>query len=570
MLSQPSLGSILSSIAVAPFGGLNFGQNVSSSSSAPTVNLSGIGAYAGITISESLSGFNLPQSVDAWLGIDYALQPINERRFQPIQGPPTSFNGVKHANAFGPICLQDQSYPYADEQDESCLSFNVYRTENVPLSQKLPTLVWIHGGGFVLHSGRSMDGASFVASSKSPIMVITFNYRLSAFGFLPSKLFERLGLLNLGLRDQRFFMEFLHQHLESFGGDPEQITLGGLSAGSHSTAFQYFHNYGDDKDKPLFSRALLQSVSPTARAFPGVDYPRYKSDFERLMRGVGCNTESSDDEQIECLRKCRGREIEAVSTSIYTAAEDQLNWPWQPTVGGERLERSGSECGEQGVFHRLPIITTYTTDEGKYYTPGTLETNDDFIEFWHRMSPSLNRTDLAILNELYPDPVVHADSPWSMSPNSSQYNRLSASWSDMAYICPSRQTAFLTSTAGVPTWRLRFNTPTYPLQQQSWKGIPHASDMAYLWNDPGVPFTDTARIYHAYMASFVAVGNPNDLRLAGSVEWPNYDASNINLQMQPDQLLVNPGNFTVVEGDRSRIPQCKFWNDKARAIRLNK
>lgn len=570
MVSGHSLGSIVSSIALAPFGTLPLWNNASVQSNAPAVHIDGVGSYSGIVLSQSLSGFILPQNVDAWLGMDYASQPVGERRFQPIQGPPESFDGTKLADSFGPICMQDQAYPYSEEQSESCLNFNVYRPSHIPLSQKLPTLVWIHGGGFVLHSGRSMDGASFVASSKLPIMVVTFNYRLSAFGFLPSRLFERLGLLNLGLRDQYYLMEFLHRHLESFGGDPKQITLGGLSAGSHSTAFQYFHNYGTDEDKPLFARALLQSGAPTARAFPVVDYPRYQADFETLMKHIGCHTESSDEDQIACLRQSPAGEIEKISSQIYAEAEDRLNWPWQPTLGGERLERRGSECSSKGTFHHLPIITTYTTDEGKYYTPGTLETNDDFIEFWHNISPHLNRTDLAILNELYPDPVAHADSPWAQSPNSSQYNRISASWSDMAYICPSRSTAVRTSAEGVPTWRLRFNTPSYPLDQHSWKGIPHASDMTYLWNEQDVPFTDTARIYHAYMASFVAVGNPNDLRLEGSVEWPRYEKWDQSKGQEPQQLVVNPGNFTVVEADRARILQCDFWNAEERAIRLNK
>lgn len=104
----------------------------------------------------------------------------------------------------------------------------------------------------------------------------------------------------------------------------------------------------------------------------------------------------------------------------------------QPTLGELFLEQSGSDSGIQDTFHHLPIITTHTTDEGKYYTPGNLGTNDGFIRFWHRMSSDLNVTDLAIWDELYLDPVALPDSPWAMSPNSTYYNRISASWSDMA------------------------------------------------------------------------------------------------------------------------------------------
>ncbi|KAM3433605.1 hypothetical protein NHJ13734_006371 [Beauveria thailandica] len=537
---QPSLGAIVSSALLGSIGGFDSASPPNAASQAPVVNLTGIGQYQGFRLLQSISGSRLPHSVDAWLGIDYALQPAGDRRFKPVEQPPERFDGIRAATSFGPICTQDKTYEYRDEQSESCLNFNVYRPTGVPMTQKLPTLVWIHGGAFSLYSGRTMDGGSFVASSEQPVMVITFNYRLNSLGFLPSSLFERLGLLNLGLRDQHFFLQFLQTHLHSFGGDPDQVTLGGLSAGSHSAAFEYFHNYGQDEGAPLFARVLLQSGAITARAFPDITYPRYESDFKRLMHHVGCNLDDGDEAQIRCLRDAPIDEIEQVSSKIYAEAESNLNWPWQPVVGGPRLERPGSQGYRDGTFHQVPIITTHTTDEGKYYTPGHLETNDDFIRFWQNLCPYLNVTDLAILNELYPDPVAHPDSTWAQSPNSTQYNRVSGSWSDMAYICPSRETASTTSNKGVATWRLRFNTPGHPLEAHGWRGIPHASDAAYIWNEPTVPFPEVARTYHAYMASFVAAGDPNKFRLEGSPEWPQYKASDRLNGRCPQQLAVHP------------------------------
>ncbi|KAJ3496910.1 hypothetical protein NLG97_g2309 [Lecanicillium saksenae] len=561
---QPSLGAIISSALLGSMSAF-----CPASSEPPIANLTGIGQYRAIQLSESISGLALPRSIDAWLGVEYAVQPIGERRFTAVEQPPQRFDGIKEATSFGPICTQDKAYEYADEQSEACLNFNVYRPAGIPLTEKLPTLVWIHGGAFSLYSGRTMDGGSFVASSQQPLMVITFNYRLNSLGFLPSGLFKRLGLLNLGLRDQHFFLQFLQSHLHSFGGDPDQITLGGLSAGSHSAAFEYFHNYGDDEGAPLFARVLLQSGAITARAFPGIEYPRYESDFQQVMHHVGCSIEDSDEKQMECLRAAPIEKLEKISSKLYAEAESNLNWPWQPVLGGPRLERPGSRCYRDRNFHHLPIITTHTTDEGKYYTPGHLETNDDFIRFWQNLSPYLNVTDLAILNELYPDPTVYPDSIWAQSPNSTQYNRVSGSWSDMAYICPSRETASRTSSEGVPTWRLRFNTPGHPLEAYSWKGIPHASDADYIWNEPTVPFPEVARSYHAYMASFVAVGDPNKFRVEGSPKWPQYRSSDRIESGCPMQLSVSPGDLRT-ECDNARVRQCEFWNDGERAQRLNK
>ncbi|KAJ2976941.1 hypothetical protein NQ176_g4657 [Zarea fungicola] len=519
---QATLGAMLSSAVLGSLGGFDsvaLGNN--DSQSLPVANLSGIGQYRACQLSESLSGLSLPRAVDAWLGVDYALQPILDRRFRPLEQPPEYFAEIKEANSFGPICVQDQSSGYGDEQSEACLNFNVYRPTGVPLTQKLPTLVWIHGGAFSLYSGRAMDGGSFVASSEQPVMVVTFNYRLNSLGFLP-------------------------------------------------TAFEYFHNYDGDKDAPLFARVILQSGAITARAFPDVSYPRYEDDFRTLMQYIGCDVRQSDEEQIDCLRKAPVAKIREISSQIYADAESNLSWPWQPVVGGPRLERPGSQCYQERTFHPLPIITTHTTDEGKYYTPGNLETNDDFIRFWQNLSPYLNVTDLAILNELYPDPVAHPDSIWGSSPNSTQYNRLSGSWSDMAYICPSRETAYRTSSKSIPTWRLRFNTPAHPLEAHGWRGIPHASDMAYLWNERSVPFPEVARMYHSYMASFVAGGDPNEFRLPGAPEWPSYRTGDGISGGCPKQLSVNPGDGTKTECDNVRLRQCEFWNDAERATRLNK
>lgn len=416
-------------------------------------------------------------------------------------------------------------------------------------------------------SARSLDGASFVASSERPVAVVTFQYRLNSLGFLPSTLFEEEGLLNLGLLDQRFLLEFLQDHLSSFGGDPKQITLGGRSAGAHSTGIHYFHNYDYDTDKPLFARVIHQSGAVTARAFPDSSYPQYQSDFKRFMGALNCSTEVSNAEALECLRGAPIDVIQSESAQMYIDGKSKIAWPFQPTLGGPLLERPGSVSSREGTFFHLPAITSHVTNEGKYYTPGDLQSNDDFLQFMQQTSPDLNITDISLINELYPDPVAHPDSPYASSPNSTQYNRLSEAWSDYAYICPSRETAYRVSKAGVPIYRAHFNTPDSPLEYQSWRGIPHTSDTRYTWASKKVPYTVTGDIYHAYLASFVTTGDPNTARLPGTPEWPLYEGSK---GAEAEQLIINPGNFTVVEKDSYRRAQCDFWNSEERAGRLNK
>ena len=281
------------------------------SSGTEVISLEGYGQFSGTVVNTTYTGYALPQPVDAWLGIDYAAQPVGpEGRFRPIRDFPASFDGVRAAAEYGKACVQAPSSAVpAETQDEACLNFNVYRPQGASSvtssssssnsdKKLLPVLVWIHGGSFNAGSWKSFDGAAFAAASAEPILVVTFHYRVNSLGFLPSALFAEEGLLNLGVRDQHFFLkEFVQKHIAAFGGDPENITIGGRSAGGHSVGIHYFHNYGEDEDgaggqqPPYFARAIHQSGSVTARTFPNATYPLYAEHFATLMDHIGCPTD---------------------------------------------------------------------------------------------------------------------------------------------------------------------------------------------------------------------------------------------------------------------------------------
>lgn len=525
------------------------------------VTLHGYGTFTGTVVNSTLSDNPLPAPVDAWLGIDYATQPVGEKRFTPVSWP-APFHEVKKAEEYGKLCIQDASPDELDMQDEACLNFNVFRPQGVPMSKKLPVLVWIHGGAFYAGGWSSFDGASFAASSEEPIVVVNFHYRVNSFGFLPSMLFDEEGLLNLGLRDQHFFLRFVQKHIASFGGDPDFVTIGGRSAGGHSVGIHYFHNYGEDAEKPLFARAIHQSGSVTARAFPNSTYPLYEKQLDEYMSFLGCPLDDNA-KALKCLRKADVNDIRNISTEIYNKYERPITWPFQPVQGGPMLEKFGSQSGYDETFYHVPVISSTTTNEGKYYLPGDLETNDEFLDFLHNTSPALNSTDLELLESLYPDPATDPDSPFANSPNSTQYERLAAAWSDYAYICPGQETAYRASSAGIPTWKLRFNTNnSFP----AWQGIPHTSDTKYTWNEPDVQYPEISHIYHAYLASFVASGDPNKHRYPGSPEWSTYEPSGHTL---PSQLVVHPDD-TKIESDAIRTEACLYWRDPERAPRLNK
>lgn len=536
-------------------------------SSNATVTLPGYGSFIGTSINQTVTGYDLPTAVDAWLGIDYAAQPTGAARFT-IVGFPEPFDGVKEATSYGNVCSQDTAYTGSYIQDEACLSFNVFRTPGVPMDQKLPVLVWIHGGGFVSGTSRSFDAAAFVASSEVPMVGVSFQYRVNSLGFLPSTIFEEEGLLNLGIHDQRLFLEFFNKYASEFGADVDRLTLGGRSAGGHSVGIHYFHNYGSTAGNPLFTQAYMQSGSVTGRAFPPADYPLYQKQFGQFMDYLGCPTDNNTA-ALSCLRAADISDIQAISTILWEDSEHNITWPFQPTIGGYLLEKPGSVSGVEGTFHRLPLMTTNVIDEAKLYTPGDLETNDDFIDFVYNISPGMNAQDLADLNALYPDPLTDPSSPYANSPNSTQYNRVSAALTDYMYVCAGQENAYRAAATGnvSAVWKGRFNVPN---GTPAWQGIPHTSDTKYTWDAPDVQYPAVSPIYHGYIASFVTAGDPNTYRIEGTPEWPTYRPTGYGLDSAPASQILFDRNGTYVEKDVVRREQCLWWRDPVRASRLNK
>jgi len=196
----------------------------------PTVTLQQ-GTFNGTTS----QGSRFPQLLDIFLGIPYALAPTGDRRFRPpirIRSSTEIFN----ATHWGPRCpsgsVEDPEVP----DGEDCLNLNIFRPRDRDQTKKLPVLVYIHGGSFNYGYAKASGISSLVAWSLEPLIGVSFNYRLGALGFLPSKVTEKEGLLNLGLKDQSLLLEWVQENISAFGGNPDDVTVMGCSAGAHSVS----------------------------------------------------------------------------------------------------------------------------------------------------------------------------------------------------------------------------------------------------------------------------------------------------------------------------------------------
>jgi len=178
-----------------------------------------------------------PNAVESFRGIHYALPPTDELRFRPPMKVGTG-QGTIDASQFGPRAPAQQFLKVGPtlEESEDCLTVNVFRQAHYNTSSALPVAVYLHGGAFNRGNAAMHNTESMIGWSELPFIGVSFGYRIGALGFLPSKLSAAEGALNLGLKDQICLLEWVEENIQHFGGDKDNVTLIGLSAGAHSVS----------------------------------------------------------------------------------------------------------------------------------------------------------------------------------------------------------------------------------------------------------------------------------------------------------------------------------------------
>lgn len=380
-------------------------------------------------------------------------------------------------------------------------------------------------------------------------MMVSINYRIGSLGFLPSAETAAAGLLSLGFLDQVAAIEWVKEYIGYFGGDKDQVTLMGLSAGAHSVSFHML-DYKPDV-KPLFHRVIMSSGSPTMGTCPPASWPLYEEQYRAFLDRVDCPPGPG---VWKCLRQADIQTISGAQNYInyYYSLRGALSF--QPVLGGPLVPVVPSVALKTGNFYKMPIIVGSVKDEGTRFVPQNLSTNEEYRSFIKNLYPLLTEASLDKIVDLYPDPVTHPDSPYVSPFFAAQFERLQVAFGDSTFSCPAEEIAVRTSLYS-PVWKYYFaQNSTYA----PWLGIPHGADMNVQANEPGSGSPRVASVYNSWLTSFVATGDPNtfalkDVQGSRTPHWERYhEEKDVEMRMGPDgDLALEP------KGQRKK--ECAFW-----------
>ena len=448
-------------------------------------------------------------------GIRYAQPPVGENRWRAPQ-PLESWQGIKDAKAFGNDCMQKpfpgDAAPLGETPAEDCLFLNVWAPDDS--NGSTPVMVWIHGGGLV-NGGSSPPTYSGHEFAQNGVIFVSFNYRLGRFGFFahPALTAADEGPLgNYGLLDQIAALEWIKKNIAAFGGDPQNITLVGESAGGRSVNALMQTPLADG----LFQRAVVMSgggrslmlareLDKTQNGQPSAEQIGVNFASQQGING-------SDEQALSELRALSAEEV----LDGYNLASMFSPQTGPPTfsgviVDGEVVRGQTESTLKAGDFARIPVMVgTTSQDLG--------------------MVPYANKQ---ALFDSFGDAKEAAIEAYDPNGTRSFEEVAVSVGQDRGMQEPARFIAQRVTEEGEPAYIYRFGYVA--TSRKNGRGAAHASEIPFFFNTADIKYPNAteqdlaaAKRAFSYLLSFVKDGNPNSPALP---EWSPYNDNDKNIML---------------------------------------
>jgi para-nitrobenzyl esterase len=430
----------------------------------------------------------------AFRGVPYAAPPVGPLRWRPTQEA-SPWTGVRAATDFGPSCPQPVMGPEkVGPQSEDCLTLNVL-TPNLK-GRKLPVLVSIHGGAYFVGSGRIGSEAGVSALVRRGVVVVSPNYRLGWLGFFshPGPRAEGGDAGNYWLMDQIAALKWVKRNIARFGGDPDNVTILGCSAGGSSVNALMV----SPAARGLFEKASVHSGGGLFNA----THPLAEKEKQGLAfaESLGVNGEDAD-----ALARLRAVPVERI-----VAAETQAPPDFGPVIDGRLLPDQIAVLYAQGRQAHVPLVMGSTDNEASIF---------GLMGFDQKTLADRFGVDVPALRPAYEAGGALGDK-----------ELLRQVQTDFIFTAASQGLAAFAAQSGQPTYAYNFGyVPTAERGQVA--GAPHCADMAFMLGDgtprepgqagpaPSAPDRALARTLQDYLVRFLRTGDPNG---PGLPAWPRY------------------------------------------------
>ena len=459
--------------------------------------------------------------VVSYKGIPFAAPPVGDLRWRPPQ-PVASWTGVRQAAEFGADCMQGRfgpppapGAPVARVPSEDCLYLNVWRPASAAPTAKLPVMFWIYGGGFTGGSSSSPN-TSGTEFAKKGVVLVAANYRVGRFGFFafPALSRERPDEIkgNYAYMDQIAALQWVKRNIAAFGGDPNNVTIFGFSAGGVSV-----HSLlASPMARGLFHKAIVESGGSrdsvlTARPMSrdAVD-PNYPVSAETIgitfARSMGI--ESTDQAALAKLRALSAEEI--LRGAPAQPVGSPPSYETTPILDGKLITETAETAYKARHQPRIPLMLGSNSADTAGNRIRATTKEQLFARFgqWSAQAKAAydpdGSTDLATL--------------------------ISRANDDFGQAEPARFAANAFAANGSPVYRYRFSYVQTAMPERLRTGTPHGGEIAFVFGTlaarPGSPSSpedhEVSRMAQSYWVNFAKTGDPNG---AGLPAWPRHDPS---------------------------------------------